>query len=51
MPQLDTIYTFSIFLWTWMMLYLTTQKIKVVLMTMNPMICLTPKSTPMLPWL
>nr|YP_008474743.1 ATP synthase F0 subunit 8 [Oocatochus rufodorsatus]AGS12967.1 ATP synthase F0 subunit 8 [Oocatochus rufodorsatus] len=52
MPQLDTIYILTIYLWTWMMLHLMTQKIKTVSMTANPMICLTPnKPTLMLPWL
>nr|YP_009749595.1 ATP synthase F0 subunit 8 [Opisthotropis latouchii]QII91729.1 ATP synthase F0 subunit 8 [Opisthotropis latouchii] len=36
MPQLDTIYLLMIFLWTWLMLYLTTKKINMFLMTTGP---------------
>nr|YP_010380013.1 ATP synthase F0 subunit 8 [Elaphe moellendorffi]UDH53691.1 ATP synthase F0 subunit 8 [Elaphe moellendorffi] len=38
MPQLDTIYTLMIFLLTWTTLHLMMQKIKNIMMTMNPMI-------------
>nr|YP_009171109.1 ATP synthase F0 subunit 8 [Ptyas dhumnades]AGT79944.1 ATP synthase F0 subunit 8 [Ptyas dhumnades]ALN11713.1 ATP synthase F0 subunit 8 [Ptyas dhumnades] len=52
MPQLDTVYILMTYLWTWLMLHLTTQKIKTFLMTTNPMIRTTPhKPTPALPWL
>nr|YP_009048361.1 ATP synthase F0 subunit 8 [Euprepiophis perlaceus]AHG24488.1 ATP synthase F0 subunit 8 [Euprepiophis perlaceus]AHH24458.1 ATP synthase F0 subunit 8 [Euprepiophis perlaceus] len=51
MPQLDTIYILMVYLWTWTTLYLITQKIKTFMMTMNPMIYPTIKSTPTLPWL
>nr|YP_009250809.1 ATP synthase F0 subunit 8 [Ptyas mucosa]AMY15596.1 ATP synthase F0 subunit 8 [Ptyas mucosa]ANO44259.1 ATP synthase F0 subunit 8 [Elaphe carinata] len=51
MPQLDTIYILMIYMWTWTMLYLMMQKIKTTLMTANPMIYPTPKSTITLQWL
>nr|YP_009867136.1 ATP synthase F0 subunit 8 [Orientocoluber spinalis]QKG04171.1 ATP synthase F0 subunit 8 [Orientocoluber spinalis] len=52
MPQLDTIYILMTYLWTWIMLYLATQKIKTFLMTSHPMIHPEPNKpmTPM-PWL
>nr|YP_010568152.1 ATP synthase F0 subunit 8 [Dryophiops rubescens]UZC57546.1 ATP synthase F0 subunit 8 [Dryophiops rubescens] len=52
MPQLDTIFIYMIFMWTWLMMYTTAQKIKNFTMivcpqkhekTMNP-------PMPMLPW-
>nr|YP_010127260.1 ATP synthase F0 subunit 8 [Opisthotropis guangxiensis]QPO84664.1 ATP synthase F0 subunit 8 [Opisthotropis guangxiensis] len=36
MPQLDTIYIFLIFMWTWLMLHLTVKKINTFLMTTGP---------------
>nr|CAL69861.1 ATPase subunit 8 [Pantherophis guttatus guttatus] len=52
MPQLDTVYILMIYLWTWTMLYLMTQKIKTILMTTNPTTYSAPKtSTSTLSWL
>nr|AKA55109.1 ATP synthase F0 subunit 8 [Hebius vibakari ruthveni] len=36
MPQLDTIFIFTVFLWTWLMLHLTMKKINTFLMTTGP---------------
>nr|YP_010634226.1 ATP synthase F0 subunit 8 [Ptyas korros]WBQ42965.1 ATP synthase F0 subunit 8 [Ptyas korros] len=52
MPQLDTIYILMTYLWTWLVIHLTTQKTKTFLMTMNPAPHLTPKQqTPTMQWL
>nr|NP_008423.1 ATP synthase F0 subunit 8 [Lycodon semicarinatus]O79550.1 RecName: Full=ATP synthase protein 8; AltName: Full=A6L; AltName: Full=F-ATPase subunit 8 [Lycodon semicarinatus]BAA33026.1 ATPase subunit 8 [Lycodon semicarinatus] len=52
MPQLDTIYILMTHLWAWLMLYLTTQKIKTFIMTSHPMIYHKPnKQTPTPTWL
>nr|AEM53584.1 ATPase 8 [Pituophis lineaticollis lineaticollis] len=51
MPQLDIVYILSTYLWTWMMLYLMMQKIKTILMTTNPTIHTSDKSTHTLSWL
>nr|YP_009114592.1 ATP synthase F0 subunit 8 [Stichophanes ningshaanensis]AIH00209.1 ATP synthase F0 subunit 8 [Stichophanes ningshaanensis] len=53
MPQLDTVYIFAVYLWTWFVLHLASQKIKTLHITMspkkqqhkNPI-----KLTPTLPW-
>nr|YP_009048545.1 ATP synthase F0 subunit 8 [Lycodon rufozonatus]AGT79918.1 ATP synthase F0 subunit 8 [Lycodon rufozonatus]AHV78285.1 ATP synthase F0 subunit 8 [Lycodon rufozonatus] len=52
MPQLDTVYILITFLWTWLTLYLTMQKIKTFMMTTHPAICPKPnKPTPTPTWL
>nr|YP_010610945.1 ATP synthase F0 subunit 8 [Boiga kraepelini]WAP91779.1 ATP synthase F0 subunit 8 [Boiga kraepelini] len=52
MPQLDTVYILTTHLWTWLTLYLTTQKIKTFMMTTHPRKHPTPnKTTPTPPWL
>nr|QWQ50159.1 ATP synthase F0 subunit 8 [Opisthotropis kuatunensis] len=53
MPQLDTIYILTTFLWTWLILHLTTKKTNTFLMTMGPKTqsnMKNKKQTPTLPW-
>nr|YP_010703015.1 ATP synthase F0 subunit 8 [Coluber constrictor]WCO10294.1 ATP synthase F0 subunit 8 [Coluber constrictor]WCO10307.1 ATP synthase F0 subunit 8 [Coluber constrictor]WCO10320.1 ATP synthase F0 subunit 8 [Coluber constrictor]WCO10333.1 ATP synthase F0 subunit 8 [Coluber constrictor]WCO10346.1 ATP synthase F0 subunit 8 [Coluber constrictor] len=51
MPQLDTIFITIIYMWTWLMLHLMMQKIKIFMMT-NPTTQTMPKKpTPTLQWL
>nr|YP_002290822.1 ATP synthase F0 subunit 8 [Bungarus fasciatus]ACB36669.1 ATP synthase F0 subunit 8 [Bungarus fasciatus] len=53
MPQLSTTYIFLIYLWIWLMLYLTMQKINMMLMNKTPtnMSHTKPnKLSPTLPW-
>nr|YP_003540803.1 ATP synthase F0 subunit 8 [Sibon nebulatus]ACD77372.1 ATP synthase F0 subunit 8 [Sibon nebulatus] len=55
MPQLDTVYVFYIYLWTWLILYLIMQKIKTVMFATNPKkqpqtAPNKPTHTPTLPW-
>nr|QCD14048.1 ATP synthase F0 subunit 8 [Pseudoxenodon bambusicola] len=52
MPQLDTIFTLTIYLWTWLTLLLLTQKIKALMMPTGPkkQRTTTNKLTSTLPW-
>nr|YP_010163943.1 ATP synthase F0 subunit 8 [Gonyosoma frenatum]QRK25747.1 ATP synthase F0 subunit 8 [Gonyosoma frenatum] len=46
MPQLDTIYILTVYLWTWLTLHLTMKKIKTFHMT-NPTMKPTTTNKPM----
>nr|YP_002970598.1 ATP synthase F0 subunit 8 [Thermophis zhaoermii]ACR55925.1 ATP synthase F0 subunit 8 [Thermophis zhaoermii] len=53
MPQLDTVYVFTIYLWTWFVLHRTSQKIKTFPITSSPkkqQRTKPNKLTPQLPW-
>nr|YP_010177308.1 ATP synthase F0 subunit 8 [Pareas formosensis]QSQ87107.1 ATP synthase F0 subunit 8 [Pareas formosensis] len=52
MPQLNIIYVFMTYLWTWFILYSITQKIKTYQITMTPLNNATKMGPPMmnLPW-
>nr|YP_010254521.1 ATP synthase F0 subunit 8 [Plagiopholis styani]QTZ98241.1 ATP synthase F0 subunit 8 [Plagiopholis styani] len=53
MPQLDTIFILTVFLWTWLTLHLITQKITILTMTTGPknQDTMTNKPTINLPWM
>nr|YP_003540699.1 ATP synthase F0 subunit 8 [Hypsiglena chlorophaea chlorophaea]YP_003540764.1 ATP synthase F0 subunit 8 [Hypsiglena sp. DGM-2008]YP_003540777.1 ATP synthase F0 subunit 8 [Hypsiglena ochrorhyncha nuchalata]YP_003540790.1 ATP synthase F0 subunit 8 [Hypsiglena ochrorhyncha klauberi]YP_003540888.1 ATP synthase F0 subunit 8 [Hypsiglena chlorophaea deserticola]QKY63948.1 ATP synthase F0 subunit 8 [Hypsiglena sp. 1 DGM-2008]ACD77333.1 ATP synthase F0 subunit 8 [Hypsiglena sp. DGM-2008]ACD77346.1  len=53
MPQLDTVYIFFIYIWTWFILYLITQKVKTFMIMSSPkkqQQTKPNKPSPTLPW-
>nr|YP_003540901.1 ATP synthase F0 subunit 8 [Leptodeira polysticta]ACD77453.1 ATP synthase F0 subunit 8 [Leptodeira polysticta] len=51
MPQLDTVYIFFTYLWTWLIIFLTVQKIKTFMIVSSPKKHLTNLNQPTLPWM